>query len=205
MRASRILAIIAPVFLVSIVSLLLYSDVLRTRAEWLARISYDLSNYTETPVTLRMLRQRLGSQLKRSEGCTASECGYEVVLSNRVLSALHFAPYTEMKSYFYLRDGVVLENMVDYTTTVHQHHNVVTHVQIDFCKDCDSFSIHPWNDSSLDTNGLVEIGSASSADKKRSVLSLDFHCMTKRGGCTNVGELLPTVWRESPNGKSCVV
>jgi hypothetical protein len=63
MRASRIL--IVGSVLVVVASLLLYFDIVRARAEWLAGTSYDLSNYTETPVTARMLRQHFGSQLKQ--------------------------------------------------------------------------------------------------------------------------------------------
>jgi hypothetical protein len=147
-----------------------------------------------------MLQQRFGPQLKQLGNCAqVSNCGYEVAMSNRLLAATHLVPYTEMKSVFDVQDGVVLGNMVDYTTTVHDRQSIVMHVAIDFCKTCDSFSLHPWNPSPLDTNGLVEIGSASSADKKRYVLSLDVHCMTKRGGCSTVAELLPTVW-ENRNG-----
>lgn len=98
-----------------------------------------------------------------------------MLVSNRFLAATHLVPYTEMKSQFDLRDGAVIQNMVDYSTNVRDERSIVTHVQIDFCKRCDAFSLHPWEVSSTNTNGLVEIGSASSGDKKRWVLSLDVH------------------------------
>jgi len=147
-----------------------------------------------------MLQQRFGSQLKQIGNCAPrSECGYEVVVSNRPFAVTHLVPYTEMKSVFDVRDGVVSSNMVDYTTTVHDRQSIVTHVAIDYCKTCDSFSLHPWEASPLGTNGLVVVGSASSAEKRRYVLSLDTRCMTKRAGCSTVAELLPTVW-EVRNG-----
>jgi hypothetical protein len=34
------------------------------------------------------------------------------------------------------RDGVVLGNMLNYTTTVKRRHRIVSNVQIDFCKGC---------------------------------------------------------------------
>jgi hypothetical protein len=194
------MAILVVVLEVAIGSVLLYSHVLRKETESLLRNSYELSSAVGPSVTLRMIQQRFGSELKRFPGCPESECVYDVAVSNRLLAAVHLVPYTEMRSYFNVRDGVVNGNMLDYTVNV-RNRSIVAHVQIDLCKTCDSFSLHPWNDASpLDTNGLVQIGSASSAEKKRRVLSFDLNCMTKHGGCSTVSELLPTVW-ESKDGK----
>lgn len=197
MRPLRLIVIAVLSLAGAIATLLLYSHLLRRRAETLLRNSYELSNQAGNTVTVGVLQQRFGSQLKQLYGCAASqsECGYEVVVSNRLLAATHLARYAEMKSQFDLRDGVVIQNMVDYSTNVPDGSSIVTHVQIDFCKTCDSFSLHPWEASPTTTNGLVEIGSASSIEKKHHVLSLDVRCMTKRGGCSTVAELLPTVWQ----------
>ena len=167
------------------------------RAETMVRTAYELSDQKQIRV-LADLRNRFGKRLKQFDGCPPSECAYTVVLSNRVLAALHIVPYTEMKSYFSVRDGVVLGNMVDYTTTINNRYNVVSHVQIDFCKGCQTFAIHPWDQSSpLDTNGLVEIGSEASAQNRRTVLSLNTRCLTKVGGCDSIADLLPTVWQQT--------
>ena len=99
-----------------------------------------------------------------------------------------------------IRDGLLLETLVDYTTTVNHRYNVVTHVQIDFCKGCQTFAIHPWDESSpLDTNGLVGIGREASGLNRRTVLSLNTRCLTKLGGCDSVADLLPTVWQQTAN------
>src|SRR5882762_375269 len=95
-------------------SLFLYAHLLNQRAETMLRTAYELSDQEQIP-TLADIRARFGQRVKQLDGCPPSECSYTVVLSNRVLAALHVAPYTEMKSYFWVRDGVVLENMVDYT------------------------------------------------------------------------------------------
>jgi len=185
---------------VAIASVLLYSHVLRRKTELLLRNSYELSSDVGPSVTLDMLRQRFGPELTSLAGCPVSECVYDIAVSNRLLAALRLVPYTEMRSRFNVRDGLATGNLLDYKTTGRKR-SIVAHVQINLCKTCDSFSLHPWNDASpLDTNGLVEIGSASSAEKKRRVLSFDLNCMTKHGGCSTVAELLPTVW-ESKNGK----
>jgi len=97
--------------------------------------------------------------------------------------------------------------MVDYTTTINGHHRIVSHVQIDFCKDCQTFAIHPWDEASpLDTNGIVEIGNRASAESRRTALSLNTGCLTKLSGCQSVADLLPTIWKETADGKiACVI
>jgi hypothetical protein len=92
-------------------------------------------------------------------------------------------------------------------TTVNRRNTVVSHVQIDFCGDCQSFSIHPWDAAApLDTNGIVEISSAVSAHSRRTVLSLNTNCLTKLNGCQSVADLLPAVWRQTVDSKiACVI
>lgn len=182
-------------------SLLLYAHLVNDRAKRMLRTVYELSEQKQIPL-LADIQKRFGNHLKQLDGCTASECGYTVVLSNRPLSVLHILPYTQMESYFYVRNGVVWGSMVDYTTMVNHRYTVVSHVQIDFCNGCQVFAIHPWDESSpLDTNGLVEIGKEASAQNRRTVLSLNTRCLTKLGGCDSVAELLPTVWRQTENHK----
>ena len=165
----------------------------------MVRTVYELSNQNQPP-TLAEIRGHFGKQLKQLDGCPPSECTYTVVFSNRVLAALHIVSFTEMKAYFSVRDGMVLGSMLDYTTTVSRHYNVVSHVQIDFCKGCRMFAIHPWNQSSpMDTNGLVEIGNEASAQNKRIALSLNTRCLTELSGCASVADLLPTVWQQTAN------
>jgi len=190
----RLAIAIAVVGVVAFASFFLYAHLLNERAETMVRTAYELSDQKQIPV-LADLREHFGKRLTR---CPPSECDYAVFLSNRVLAALHIVPYTEMKSYFFVRDGVVLGSMVDYITTVNDRYNVVSHVQIDFCKGCQTFAIHPWDQSSpLDTNGLVEIGNEASAQNRRTVLSLNTHCLTKLGGCDSIADLLPTVWQQT--------
>ncbi len=202
MRAIQRVTIAFLILGVPVGSLYLYAHLLDSRAEFLVRTAYELSEQKGAPPTVATLRGHFGSRLKQLDGCSGSECGYEVFISNRVLAVLHLVPYTEIRSYFWTKDGVIQESMVDYTTTVNHRYNVVAHVQIDFCPGCNSFSLHPWDDSSpLDTNGIVEFGTALSAYKKRSVLSLNTGCLTKLGGCASVAELLPTVWQRTASGR----
>jgi hypothetical protein len=159
--------------------------------------SYELSQQRPNP-TVADIRRRFGADLKQADDCPPSECAYTVAVSNRVLAILRIVPYAEISSRFYTRGDSVLGDMVDYTTVVDHRHSIVTHVQIDLCSDCQMFAIHPWSESSeLDTNGLVEIGSQTSAQSIRSVLLLNTACLARLSGCETVADLLPTVWRRT--------
>jgi hypothetical protein len=176
-----------------------YLHLLTKQARFIVATAYELSLAKQTP-TVADIRQRFGSGLR--DECVGSECSYTAIVSNRVLAALHIVPYTELQSYFWTRDGVVLENMLNYTTTVNHRYRIVTHVQIDFCKGCGYLGVHPWDAASpLDTNGLVQIGNGSSAQSLRSVLSLNTDCFTKYNGCQSVADLLPTVWKQTAEMK----
>lgn len=196
----RLTIAVAAFAIVSIGSLYLYERLLSVRAEFMLRTAYELSEQRQAP-TLADIRERYGNRLKPRDGCTASDCGYTVVLSNRVLAALHAVPYTELESYFWVRAGRVTETLLDYTARANDGHTFVSHVQIDFCEDCQSFSINPWGDSSpLDKNGTVQIGNQAPANEKRTALSLNTSCLTK-AGCYNIADLLPTVWKRTADNK----
>lgn len=201
----RLTAAVAVLVLIACCSVFLYSGLLRKRAQFIVRTTYELSDEKRSH-TVGEIRRRLGSGLQLDE-CRGSECVYKITLSNRVLAALHLVPYTEMESYFWTRDAVVYRNMLDYTTTVNRRYRIVSHVQIDFCKGCQAVDIHPWDAASpLDTNGLVGIGSEATAQSRRTILSINTGCLTRFGGCQTVADLLPAVWKRTANGKiTCVI
>jgi hypothetical protein len=195
----RLSIVIGAVAMLAIVAFFLYSRFLRARSEGLLQSAYEFSQQRPNP-TVRDLRQRFRSRLKQVEGCPPTECAYTVTISNKVLAALHLAPYTEISSYFHVKNGVVLGDMVNYTTVSHGH-SIVAHVQVDICSECQGFAIHPWSESTpLDTNGLVEIGSQSPPQSIRTVLLLNTACLTGFGGCKTVADLLPGVWKRTPDG-----
>ena len=190
--------------LIACLTVLCYSHLLRKRAEFIVRTTYELSEEKQSH-GVDEIRQRFGSRLQLNE-CSGSKCLYKIVLSNRVLAALHLAPYTEMQSYFWAKDGVILTNMLDYTTTVSYHHRVVSHVQVDFCEGCQVVAIHPWDTASMDTNGIFEIGSEASAQSRRTILSINVGCLTRFLGCQTIADLLPAVWKRTADKKiACVI
>lgn len=191
--------------LVACGSVFSYLRLLTKRAHFIVETAYELSVGKQTP-SVADIRQRFGNSLQL-DGCLGSECSYTVTLSNRILAALHIVPYTELQSYFRTRDGVVLGNMLNHTTTVKRRHRIVSHVQIDFCKGCVYIAVHPWDATSpLDTNGIVQIGNESSAQSLRTVLSLNTECFTKYDGCQSVADMLPTVWKQTVEMKiACIL
>ncbi|MGA2904758.1 MAG: hypothetical protein ABSD98_13065 [Candidatus Korobacteraceae bacterium] len=189
----RRLAITAGVTTVlAVLLLLVYVDWVSKRAQFALRTGRELSEQKEQP-TLEELRRYYGSKLKVN-GCDASGCAYTLTVSNRVLAALHLVPYTEMESYFWVRNGLVLRNMLDYMTTVDRRYNVTAHADVQFDKEC-VFALDPWNDSSpFNSNGLASISSDCSNAEKQAVFGLDTSCLTRLGGCRSVADLLPTIW-----------
>jgi hypothetical protein len=101
-----------------------YLRLLTKRAHFIVGTAYELSVGKQTP-SVADIRQRFGNSLQL-DGCLGSECSYTVTLSNRILAAFHIVPYTELQSYFRTRDGVVLGNMLNYTTTVKRRHRIVS-------------------------------------------------------------------------------
>ena len=201
----RRLAIAVPLMLlIACGSLFFYGHLLNKRAQVIVRAGYELSE-KQAP-TVSEIQAYFGHQL-RLEECRASDCSYGVEVSNRVLAGLHLAPYTEMKSQFWVRDGIVLINALTYSITVNRRNTVVSHLQIDFCNECQTFAIHPWDASSpLDTNGIVEIGSKVSAPSRRTVLSLNTGCLITLSDCRSVADLLPTVWHQTGDRKiACLI
>jgi hypothetical protein len=195
------------IVLVAIIACLsLYCYMLRRRAESIVHSAYELSHYQKNFLTSAELKRRYGNDLKPLQECSSSFCAYEVVITNRVLAVLGVVPYTELRSEFWMRNDIVYENMLDYTTTVHGRYTIVAHSAIGYNEDA-YFSVHPWDASApLDTNGFAHISAALSDSQKQTVLALDTGCLTKIGGCTSIAELLPSVWQPTTNGQiRCIV
>ena len=183
------------VLVAALVCLAAYVHILQSRAQTIVRTAYELSQQ-EHPPTLVELRERYGERLRRVD-CRGVDCGYTATLSNGPLAALGVAPYTELHSSFWLTSDVVREYMLDYSTLVDHRYNVVTHIQIDFCETCQSFSVDPWTAAApLTANGMVEIGIKTPDTSRRMVLSLNTRCLTRRG-CMSIADQLPTVWAKT--------
>jgi hypothetical protein len=183
-----------------VVALVIYSNRLKRSAENVVRASYELSQH-EFPPTLEDLRQRFGTQLKQSAACRASGCEYEVRLSNRVLSELRLAPYTALRSAFWVRDNVLEENRLEFLTVSRRGRMVVTYVDAKYCKDCNDFDVSPCVGATASVaSGAVWIGSRSRSPDKHTAFAFSTECLSGLRGCANIAELLPTIWHTTSAG-----
>jgi len=199
MRLLCRLAVVSGILvLLSLGALGVYLRQLKRSADEVVRVSFELSQRENLP-TLDEIRRQFGAQLKQPDPCIASGCGYEVMLSNRVLAEIHLAPYTALRSSFWAKDGVLESNSLEFWTAGSQRRMVGMTVLTKYCDQCDSFSVIPCEDSmELGTSGSVEIGYRSAIRNKRTALALDTACLTKLRGCDTIADLHPTVWQRTP-------
>jgi hypothetical protein len=196
LRRSAIPALILTLLAVCVISL--YSYELKRRVDDVVAVAYELSLKGQPP-TIQDLRQRFGSALRQPDPCTPDGCGYDLFLSNRVLAAVHLVPYSALRSSFWARNGVIDVNSLEFWTMARPGTMVLSYIVVRYCDHCDSFSIHPWEDSAWwGTTGSVEIGSASTANNKRIALALDTECLTRLRGCANIAEIFPKLWQQTP-------
>lgn len=178
-----------------------YSIVLRKKAESLIRNASIVSQHLGQTTTVGTVQAIYRGSLTQKPDCTPAYCGYEVVESNRVLAALHWAPYSELRSEIWFRDGILSASILHFTSTGNPRHSIVAHVYIQEGTGRE-FDLHPWEESSpADTNGIVDVRPESLKAHERTVLGFDTRCLSSHHGCMSVAELLPTVWEQRKDGR----
>lgn len=177
-----------------------YSVWLRMRAESLIRNASIVSEHLGETNTIGTLQTLYKGKLVQQQDCTPDYCGYEVLVSNRVLAALHWAPYSELRSEIWVRNGMLDATILHYTSSANPHHSIVSHVYIQNGPGLE-FDLDPWEKSSpADTNGIVGARPESLRVHKQTILGFDIRCLTSHRGCTSIAELLPTVWEQASDG-----
>src|SRR4051812_23086442 len=96
-------------------SLVIYSTWLDNKAAKIIRLSGELLERDASP-TLDDLREQFRGELQQSAACGAAGCQYDITLSNHILAQLHLAPYTALRSAFWVRDGLPEENTLEVWT-----------------------------------------------------------------------------------------
>jgi hypothetical protein len=178
-----------------------YSIVLRKRTESLIRNASIVSRHLGQTITVGAVQAIYKGNLTEKPDCTPAYCGYEVVESNRVLTALHWAPYSELRSEIWFQDGILSASILHFTSTANPRHSIVAHVYIQAGTGRE-FDLHPWEESSpADTNGIVTVRPESLKDHEPTVLGFDTRCLVSHHGCMSVAELLPTVWEQRKDGR----
>src|SRR5215472_8985919 len=120
-----ILAVICAGVAVSFIPV--YSIVLRKKAESLIRNTSMVSEHLGQRTTVGTVQAIYKRNLTQEPDCTPAFCGYEVVESNGVLSALYWAPYSELRSEIWFRDGILIASILHFTSTANPVHSIVAH------------------------------------------------------------------------------
>jgi len=147
---------------------------------------------------LRSYRNTVGSSL--------AFCDYEFLVTNRILSAFHFAPRAELRASVRLFRGSLDMISVQYSSVVFKENSPIVYVQEDFCADrtdttCNHFALNPHGRDVTPTwNGIVEFGELATEKEKRAAWALNLNCMTAFHGCNDISMLLPTIWKLTTPG-----
>jgi hypothetical protein len=181
-----------------------YCISIRGQANEILATAFRLTTSNNRAEDFFAIQHQYGRRL-RLQGCNAQSqyCDYEIKVSNRLLSGLKLAPYTELTAWFTVRDGRVITTMLEYRTALKQSKGPVVHVQTDFCnvKECGWVYLNPWSDSSeLRFNGIVEMGYTATMQRRQQAYALNVRCLYSVKGGKDIAALLPTVWTRTANG-----
>jgi hypothetical protein len=175
------IALVAVVLLGSIVAVTARYE-LRRNAERITRSSYELFQQEQRP-SLNNVRQRFGEKLKQTSPCRDVGCGFEVVLSNRLLAGFHLAQFATLKSTFWVRNGTVDENVLEFWTVREDGGMILAYTDAKYCEACNDFS----------SRNSVNIDLGSQAPRKRGAFGFNADCLSNVKGCATATDLLPAI------------
>jgi hypothetical protein len=158
---------------------------LRRNADQIIRSSYELFQQEQTP-SLDNVRQRFGDKLRQTSPCKDVGCGFEVMLSNRLLARFHLAQFTILKSTFWVRNGSVDENVVEFWTVRGSRGMILAYTDAKYCAACNDFP----------SGHSVNIDLASQAFRKRGAFGFNVNCLLSVKGCATASDLLPAIHNE---------
>ena len=148
------------------------------------------------------LKRKYGSKLHPMEGCTQQFCQYEINLSNRTISALRVVPYTEMNVWFTVYEGSLQWAMIEYRTALKGSNSPVVHIHVGMCSHgCGvRFDVNPHGTTQQMWNGLVGFDTRATPQQRDAALALNLNCFARIGGCKDIIDLLPTIWKHTNPG-----
>lgn len=103
-RRRLYIAILSVLMLSAIGALFVYGLWIGARANELLTTALDLTAQKHVSTSFVQVRQKYSDRLRKL-GCAPNGCSYEVSVDNRLLSALHLVPYTELTARFDLSRG----------------------------------------------------------------------------------------------------
>jgi hypothetical protein len=175
------IALVAVVLLSSIVVVTARYE-LRHNAARIIRSSYELFQQEQRP-SLDNVRERFGDKIKQTSPCKEVGCGFEVVVSNRLLARFHLAQFTTLKSTFWVWNGTVDENIVEFWTVREDGGMILAYTDAKYCKGCNDFA----------SGNSLNIDLLSQAIRKHAAFGFNANCLWSVKGCGKPADLLPAV------------
>jgi len=175
------IALVGVALLISIAVVIARYEI-RRNADRIIGSSYELFQQEQRP-SLDDIQERFGDELKQTSPCKDFGCGFEVVQSNRLLAMLHLAQPTTLKSEFWVRNGRVDENIVQFWTVGGNRRMALAYTDAKYCVACNDFS----------SGSSVNIDLGSQAPQKRGAFGFNTNCLLSVRGCATSAELLPAV------------
>jgi hypothetical protein len=176
---------------------------LRVRTEAKSALS-DLSGLQQSDdstAAFEVLKRKYGNRLRPAQGCLPQDCQYLMTISNRSVSVLHLAPYAELRLWYNVYKTSLTFAMVEYRVALPRGNSPVVHVQVGMCAHgCGvRFDVSPHGVSQQMWNGIAEVGTRATRQERDAAFALNLDCLTSMGRCTDISDLLPTVWsRKGP-------
>jgi len=148
----------------------------------MVRSSDELFQQAQAP-RLDNVRERFGDELKQTSPCKDFGCGFEVVISNRLLARFHLAQFTILNSEFWVRNDTVDENVIQFWTVREGGQMAVAYKDAKYCKACNDFS----------SGNSVNIDFGSQASQKHAAFGFNTNCLLSVKGCATAADLLSAV------------
>jgi hypothetical protein len=175
----------------------------RVRAEAKSALS-DLGRLQQADdptAEFELLKNKYGNRLQPTQGCLPQDCQYVMTISNGSLSALHLAPYAELKVWYSVHRTSLTFAMVQYRAVLPRGNSPVVNIQIGMCAHaCGSrFDVNPHGVSGQMWNGFMEVGTTATRKERDAAFALNLDCLTGTERCGDISDLLPAVWnRKGP-------
>jgi hypothetical protein len=159
-----------------------------------------LDAVTDPSATAVALMRKYRNRLVDSN-CQSDLCQYQFLFTNKAISIFRVVPKAEIRAYVTMNRGALSVVDLDYTSDVFKAQSPIVGVQEDFCvargfPSCNYFYVDPHGSNVLKTwNGNVMFGQMATLKQRRAAWALNPDCFTAWRGCTNISQLLPTIWK----------
>jgi len=177
-------------------------QVSRRKVESLLRDVSVLSNSQDPTAYFSFMKRRYARDLQPKDYCTPSRCIYEVAITNKMPYWFRPIPRTGFTASFEIYDGSLIHVLMQYRSSRSDVPSPLVWVQQDIWTNpsigCNWIAVDPHGrDVKQTAHGDVDLGRCATPFEKKVALNFDLECMTKLGGCKDISEMLPDVWKRT--------